>query len=45
MHDQARPVGVPTEDLTRAVGAVALAAVADALDQADSPLSDRHQGR
>jgi hypothetical protein len=28
MHDQARPVGIPTEDLTRAVGAVALAAVA-----------------
>jgi hypothetical protein len=28
MHDQARPVGMPTEDLTRAVGAVALAAVA-----------------
>jgi hypothetical protein len=28
MHDQARPLGIPTEDLTRAVGAVALAAVA-----------------
>jgi hypothetical protein len=28
MHDQARPVGIPTEDLTRAVGAVALGAVA-----------------
>jgi hypothetical protein len=28
VHDQARPVGIPTEDLTRAVGAVALAAVA-----------------
>jgi hypothetical protein len=28
MHDYARPVGIPTEDLTRAVGAVALAAVA-----------------
>jgi hypothetical protein len=28
MQDQARPVGIATEDLTRAVGAVALAAVA-----------------
>jgi hypothetical protein len=28
VHDQPRPVGIPTEDLTRAVGAVALAAVA-----------------
>jgi hypothetical protein len=28
VHDQARPVGIPTKDLTRAVGAVALAAVA-----------------
>jgi hypothetical protein len=28
MHNHARPVGIPTEDLTRAVGAVALAAVA-----------------
>ncbi len=45
MHDQSRPVGTPAEDLTRAVGAVALAAVADAFDQAESPLSDRHKGR
>jgi hypothetical protein len=45
MHHQARPVGIPTEDLTRAVGAVALAAVADAFDQAQSPLSHRHKGR